>query len=129
MASVKFKDYSYSDSRVLRRIFGLKRDEVTGGWGGRWRKLHSEELSYLYCSPNIVRVIKSRRIRRTGNVTCIGERRGVYRVFVGKREGKRPLGRPRHRWRIILRWICMKWDVGAWTGSIWLKIGTRGRHL
>jgi len=78
----------------LRRIFGPKRDEVTR----EWRKLHNGELNDLYCSPNIVRVIKSRRMRWAGNVARMGERRGVYRVLVGKVEGKRPLGRPRRRW-------------------------------
>jgi hypothetical protein len=71
-----------------------KRDEVTR----EWRKLHNEGLNDLYCSPNIVRVIKSRRMRWAGHVTCMGEGRGVYRVLVGKPEGKRPLGRPRRRW-------------------------------
>ena len=69
---------------VLRRIFGPKRDEVTG----EWRKIHNEELNYLYASPNIVRVIRSRRMRWTGNVACTRERIGVYRVLVGKPEGK-----------------------------------------
>jgi len=78
---------------VLRRIFVPKRDEVTG----EWRKLHNEELNDLYCSPNIVRVIKSRSIRLVGNVACMVEERGVYRVLVGKPEGKRPLSRPRSR--------------------------------
>jgi len=82
------------ENRLLRRIFGSKRDEVTGDW----RKLHKEELNDLYCSPNIVRVIKSRRMRWAGHVARMGERRGVYRVLVGKPEGKRPLGRPRRRW-------------------------------
>jgi hypothetical protein len=79
---------------MLKRIFGPKRDEVTG----EWRKLHIEELNDLYCSPNIVQVIKSRRIRWVGHVTCMGEKRGVYRVLVGKPERKTPLGRPCHRW-------------------------------
>ena len=79
---------------ALTRVFGPKRDEVTG----EWRKLHNEELNDLYCSPNIVRVIKSRRMRWAGHVVLMGERRGVYRVLVGKPEGKRPLGRPRRRW-------------------------------
>jgi len=79
------------ENRVLRRLFGPKRGEVT--W--EWRKLHNEELNDLYSSPNIFRVITSRRIRWAGNVARIGERRGVYRVLVGKPEGKRPLGRPR----------------------------------
>jgi len=85
--------------RVLRRIFGPKRDEVTG----EWRKLHNEELNNLYSSPDIVRVIKSRRMRWSGHVACMGEGRGVYRVLVGKPEGKRPLGRPRHRWEDNIR--------------------------
>jgi hypothetical protein len=76
------------ENRVLRRIFGPRRDEVTGDW----RRLHNEELNDLYSSPNI-RVIKSRRMRWTGNVARMGERRGAYRVLVGKPEGKRPLGR------------------------------------
>jgi len=79
---------------VLRRIFGPRRDEVTG----EWRRLHNEELNDLYCSPNIVRVIKSRRMRWAGHVACMGEERGVYRGLVGKLEGRRPLGRPRRRW-------------------------------
>jgi hypothetical protein len=82
------------ENRVLRRIFGPKRDEVTG----EWRKLHNEELYDLYCSPNIVRVKNSRRMRWAGHVAGMGEGRGVYRVLVGKPEGKRPLGRSRRRW-------------------------------
>ena len=83
------------ENRVLRRIFGPKRDEVTG----EWRKLHNEELNDLYASPNIVWLIKSKRMRWAGHVERMGERRGVYRVLVGKPEGKRPLGRPRRRWK------------------------------
>jgi len=79
---------------VLRRIFGPKRDEITG----EWRILHNEELNDLYSSPNIVWVIKSRRMRWAGNVAHMGEERGAYRVLMGKPEGKRPLGRPKHRW-------------------------------
>jgi len=75
-------------NRVLWGIFGPKRDEVRG----EWRKLHNEELSDLYCSPNVVRVIKSRRIGWAGHVARMGERRGAHMVLVGKREGKRPLG-------------------------------------
>ena len=82
------------ENRVLRRIFGPKRDEVTR----EWRKLR-DELNDLYSSPNIVRVIKSRRIRWAGHVARMGERRGGYRVLVRKPEGKRPLGRPRRRWK------------------------------
>ena len=81
-------------SRVLRGIFGAERDGVTR----EWRKLHNEELNDQYCSPNIFRVKKSRRIRWAGNVARMGERRGMYRVLVGKPEGKRPLGRPTRRW-------------------------------
>ena len=81
------------ENRVLRRVFGPKRDEVTG----EWRKLHSEELNDLYSSPNIVRVIKSRRMRWAGHVALMGESRDIYRILVGKPEGKRLLGRPRHR--------------------------------
>ena len=75
------------ENKVLRRIFVSKRDEVTG----EWRKLHNKELSDLYCSPNIVRVIKSRRLRWAVHVAVMGERRGVYRVLVGKPEGKNHL--------------------------------------
>ena len=82
------------ENRVLRSVFGPKRDEVTG----EWIKLHNEELSDLYSLPNIVRVVKSRRMRRAGHVARMGEGRGVHRVLVGKPEGKRPLGRPRRRW-------------------------------
>jgi hypothetical protein len=82
------------ENRVLRRIFGPKRCEVAG----EWRKLHNEQLNDLYSLPNIVRVVKSRRMRRAGHVACIGEDRGVHRVLVGKPVGKSPLGRHRHRW-------------------------------
>ena len=82
------------EDMVLRRIFGPRRDEVTG----EWRRLHNEELNDLYSSLNIVRVIKSRRMRWAGHVAHMGEERGVYRVLVGKSEGKRPLRKPRRRW-------------------------------
>jgi hypothetical protein len=82
------------ENRVLRKVFEPKRDEVTG----EWRKLHNEELNDLYSLPNIVRAVKSRRLRWAGHVARVGEYRGVHRVLVGKPEGKRPLGRPRHRW-------------------------------
>jgi hypothetical protein len=78
---------------VLGRIFGPRRDEVTGDW----RRLHNEELNDLYCSPNIVRVIKSRRMRWAGHVARMGYEREVYRVLMRKPEGRRPLGRPRRR--------------------------------
>ena len=82
------------ENRVLRRIIGPRRDEVTG----ELRRLHNEELSDLYSSPNIVRVIKSRRMRWAGHVARMGEERGAYRFLVEKPEGKRPLRRPRRRW-------------------------------
>ena len=82
------------ENRMLRRIFGPKRDEVTR----EWRKLPNEELNYRYSSPNILRVIKSRRMRWAGLVARMGRRRDVYRVVVEKPEGKRPLRRPRRRW-------------------------------
>ena len=82
------------ENRVLRRIFGAKRDGVTG----EWRKLLNEELNDLYCSPSIVRVIKWRRMRWAGYVARVEEGRGVHKVLVGKPQGKRPLGRPRRRW-------------------------------
>jgi hypothetical protein len=82
------------ENRVLRRIFGTRRDEVTG----EWKKLYNKELNNLYSSPSIVLEIKSRRMRWAGHVALMGEGRGVYRVLVGKPERKRPLGRPWHRW-------------------------------
>jgi hypothetical protein len=87
------------ENRVLRRIFGPKRDEVTG----EWRKLHNEELNCLYSLPNTGRVVKSRRMRWAGHVASMGEGRGVYRVLVGKPERKRQLGRPRSRWEDNIR--------------------------
>jgi hypothetical protein len=82
------------ENRMLRRIFGPKRDKVTGGW----RKLHNEELHDLYSSPSIVRVIKVRRMRWAGHVARMGEVRGAYNILVGRPEGRRPLGRPSGRW-------------------------------
>jgi hypothetical protein len=82
------------ENRVLRRIFGPKRDVVTG----EWRKLHSGELHNLYLSADVIRQIRSRRMNWVGHVARTGEGRNVYRVLVGNPEGKRPLGRPRRRW-------------------------------
>jgi hypothetical protein len=82
------------ENRVLRIIFGPKRDEVTGGW----IKLHNEELHGLYSSPSIIRVIKARRMRWAGHLARMGEVRGAHNILVGKPEGRRPLGRPRRRW-------------------------------
>jgi hypothetical protein len=100
------------ENRVLRKVFGPRRDEVTGDW----RKLHTEELNGLYSLPNIVRVVKSRRMRWVGHVARMGEGRAVHRVLVGRPEGKRPLGRPRRRWKIILGWIFGRWERGVGTG-------------
>jgi hypothetical protein len=82
------------ENRVLRRIFGPKKDEVTEGW----RKLHNEELQNLYSSPIIIRIIKSRKMRWAWHVARMREKGNQYRIFVGKPKGKRPLGRPRRRW-------------------------------
>ena len=82
------------ENRVLRKIFGAKRDEITG----EWRKLHNAKLYALYSSPNIVRNLKSIRLRWAGHVARMEKSRYAYRVLVGKPEGKRPLGRPRRRW-------------------------------
>ena len=112
------------ENRALRRIFRPKRDEVTG----EWRKLHNEELNNLYSLPNIFRVIKS-RMRWAGHSARMGESRGVYRVVIGKPEGKNHLEDRGFDGRIILRWIFGKWDVGTWTGLMCLKIGTGGGHL
>jgi hypothetical protein len=84
---------------VLRRIFGPKRDEVTG----EWRKLHNEDLHNLYSSLDIIRQVKSRQMRWAGLVARMGEERKVYKVLVGMPEGKSPLGRPRHRWEDGIR--------------------------
>ena len=94
---------------MLRRVFGPKRDEVTG----EWRKLHNEELSDLYALPNIVRVVKSRRMRWAGHVVRMGEGRGVHRVLVGKPEGTRPLGRPRRRWEDNIKMYLQEVEGGC----------------
>jgi hypothetical protein len=110
---------------VLRRIFGPKRDEVTG----EWRKLHNEELRDLYSSPSIIRIMKSRRMRWTGNVARMGENRNSYRLLVGKPEGKRPLGRTRCRWVDNNRMDLGERDEVMWAGLVWLRIGTGGELL
>jgi hypothetical protein len=111
---------------MLRRIFGSKEDEVIGGW----RKLDNEELHNLYWSPSIIRMIKSRRIRWTGHVARMGEKRNAYRILVGKPEGKRPLGGPRRRWedniKINLKeiglggmdWIDLAHDRDQWRAFV-----------
>jgi len=103
------------ENRVLRREFRPKRDEVTR----EWRKLHNEDLSDLYSLPNIVRVVKSRRMRWPGRVERMGEGRGVYRVLVGKPEGKRPMGRPRHSWENNIKMDLR--EVGEGCGN-WMEL-------
>jgi hypothetical protein len=102
------------ENRVLSRIFGPKRDEVTG----EWRPLHNEELHDLYSSPSIIRIIKSRRMRWTGHVARMGEKRNACRLLVGKPEGKRPLGRPRRRW------VDIRMDLGevGWGDVDWIGL-------
>jgi hypothetical protein len=101
------------ENRVLRRIFGPKMDEVTG----EWRRLHNEELYKLYSSPNIFQMINARRMRWAGHVARMGDRRGAYRIFVGRPEGKRLLGRPRHSWEESVE-IDLQ-EVG-WGGMDWI---------
>jgi hypothetical protein len=103
------------ENRVLRRIFGPKRDEVTGGW----RKLHNEELHNLYSSPSTIRIIKSRSMRWAGHVARMGENRNAYRILLGNPEGKRLLGRPGRKWvdniKIDVR------EIG-WDGVDWIDM-------
>ena len=103
------------ENRVMRRIFGLKRDEGTG----QCSKLHNEGLNDLYTSPGIDRVIKSRRMRWAGQVARMGERRGVCRVLVGRSEGKRPLGRPRRRWEENIKLDLQELGYG---GMDWIEL-------
>jgi hypothetical protein len=110
------------ENRVLRRIFGPKRDEVTE----EWRRLHNKELYALYSSPNIIWVIKSRRLRWAGHVARMGERRGAYTALMGRPEGRKPLGGPRRRWEDNIKMDLRDVVWGAWTGLIWLRIGTGG---
>jgi hypothetical protein len=107
------------ENRVLRRKFGSKRDEVTG----EWRKLHNEELHILFLSPNIIRQIKSRRMRWAGHVARVGEERNAYRVLMGKPEGKRPLGRPRRSWEDGIK---MDLREISWRSVDWIHL-TQGR--
>jgi hypothetical protein len=103
------------ENRVLRRIFLPKRDEVTRGW----RKLHNEELHDLYSLPSIIRMIKSRRMRRAGNVARMREKRNAYRLLMGKPEGKRPLGRQRRRWVDNIKMDIL--EIG-WGGEDWIGL-------
>jgi hypothetical protein len=113
------------ENKVLRRIFGPRRDEVTGDW----RRLLNEEINVLYYSPSIVRVINWRRMRWAGHVARMGEGRGMYRVLVGKPEGKGPLGRPRRRWVDNIRMDLQEVEYGHvdWIGLP--RIGTGGVRL
>jgi hypothetical protein len=103
------------ENRLLRRIFGPKRDEVTG----EWRKLHNEELRDLYSSPSIIGIMKSRRMRWASHVARMREKRNAYRLLVGKPEGKRPLGRPKRRWVDNI-----KMDLGevGWSDVDWIGL-------
>jgi hypothetical protein len=103
------------ENRVLRKIFGLKRDEVTG----EWRRLHNEELNDLYSSPNVIRVIKSRRMRWAGHVARMGKGRGLYRVLVGKPGVRGPLGRSRCRWEDNIK---MDLQEVEWEGVDWIDM-------
>jgi hypothetical protein len=111
--------------RVFRRVFGPKRDEVTG----EWRKLRNEELNDLYSLPNIVWVVKLRRMRWAGHVARMREERGVHRVLMGKPEGKRPLGRHRCRWEDNIKMDVQEVGGDRGAGWSWLRIGTGGGHL
>jgi len=104
-----------SENWVLRRIFGPKRVEITGDW----RKLQNEELNDLYCLPSIIRAIKSRRVRWAEHVARRGERRGVYRILVGKPEGKETTWRPRHRWENNIKMVLQ--EVGC-AGMEWIEL-------
>jgi hypothetical protein len=105
---------SVFENRVLRKIFGPKREE-----DGSWRKLHNDELHDLYSSPNIVRVIKSRRMRRAGHVARMVQGRGAYRVLVGRPEGKRPLGRRMRRWEDNIKMYLR--EIGI-DGANWIRL-------
>jgi hypothetical protein len=111
------------ENRVLRRVFGPKRDKVTG----EWRKLHNEELSDLYSLPNIVQVVKSRRMRWAGHVAHMGE--GCIGFWWGNLRERDHWGDPDVDVRITLRWIFRKWEGIVGTGWSWLRIRTGGGHL
>jgi hypothetical protein len=125
------------ENRVLRRMFGPKRNEVKGGW----RKLRNEELHDLYSSPSIISIMKLRRMRWAGHVARMGGKRNVYRLLVGKPEGKRPLGRPRHRWidninmdllgigLSVVDWIGMAQDRYRWRALVNMAMNEECRLL
>jgi hypothetical protein len=114
------------ENRVLRRILVPKRGGMTGGW----RKLHKEELHNFYFSPRIIRIIKSRRMKWAGHVARMGQKRDVYRLLIGKPEGKRPLGRPKRRWidnnkmdlleigLSVVNWIGLAQDRYRWRALV-----------
>jgi PAS domain-containing protein len=113
------------ENRVLRRIFGPKRDEVIGGW----RKLHNEELHGLYSSPSIVRVIKARMMRWAGHVARMGEVRRAYNILVRRPEGRRPLERPRRRWEDNIKMDIREIGFGDVDWSHWTQDKDRWRAL
>jgi hypothetical protein len=113
------------ENRVLRRIFGPKSDEVTGGW----RKLHNGELHGLYSSPSIVRMIKARRMRWAGHVARMEELRGAYNILVGRPEGMRPLGRPRRRWEDNIKMDLTEIGFGDVDWIRWAQDRDRWRDL
>jgi hypothetical protein len=113
------------ENRVLRRIFGPGRDEVKG----EWRKMHNWELHNLYSSPDVIRQLNSRRLRRAGHVARMEEGRNVYRVLVGNPKGKKPLGRPRRRWEDGIKMDLGEIGWGVWSGFTWLRIGIVGGLL
>jgi hypothetical protein len=104
-----------SENRVLRRIFGPKRDEVTGDW----RKLHHKELHNLYSSPSIITMIKSTRMRWTGHVAPMGKKTNAHRILMGSLERKRPLNRPRRRWVVSVK---MDLREKGWDGMDWIEL-------
>jgi hypothetical protein len=110
---------------VLRRIFGPKKDEVTGGW----KKLHNEELHGLYSSPSIVRVIKAKRMRWAGHVARMGEVRGAYNILVGRPEGRRLLGRPKRRWEDNVKMDLREIGFGDVDWIHWAQDRNRWRAL
>jgi hypothetical protein len=110
------------EKRVLRRIFGPKRDEVTG----EWRKQHNKELCDLYSSQSIIRIIKSRKIRWAGHVAPMGEKRNAYRLLVGQPEGNRLLGRPRCKWVSNIR---MDLEEVGWGDVDWIDLAQDRRAL